>query len=152
MKGVLLVTLSLFTAPLANAAYTCGCTTLAQGAPGYFYEENWVMANAPSAAAGKARLTPACIARFGRDPRLKVGCASQGEIQAASRARRSREAAQRRAPRRETWRQDQAEALETMRRGNEFLEETKRRNREDEINRVLEDARRRGVILPGGYP
>lgn len=150
MKALILLLSLLASGQASAAAYQCGCTPLEKGAPGFFDARNWLVASGSSPAAIKARITPKCYAKFGRRE-LNIGCSSQAQINAVSRARQAR-AAVRRQPRRESWRGTEAEEREQQRRGEAFLEETKRRNREDQINQVLEDARRRGVILPGGYP
>jgi hypothetical protein len=125
MKLILSILFLTLIGPVARAEtyYMCGCTNLARGAPGFKNRANWLYERARTLSAAKQRRDKTCFARFGRRKPLWGG-----ELSGPSRERRERSDYARR-------RQD------SINDAGRALDEVIRRNREDEIDRVLKEAR-----------
>ena len=134
MKPLILLTFALLLgSATASAAHTCGCTFLNKSQPGAANRTNWRFQRGANLAAVRRAMSVACRRAFGRPP-VQLICLNEGRGSA------------RPAPKRESWRESEAEERAHTQRTRDYIEETKQRNRRDEIDRVLEDARRRGVL------
>jgi len=146
MKIICLAVLALLSAsPSARAAtyYTCGCTGLNPANPAYKNRTNWEFRNAWSVARAKERVNEACDARFGRGIAFYGNCLPvklEGKQLAKYQRDVRRMEREDQAPRREPSRRA-SERQDSYNRANRGLDEVIRRNREDEIDRVLKEAR-----------
>ncbi|RYZ94614.1 MAG: hypothetical protein EOP11_26130 [Proteobacteria bacterium] len=147
MKQILmLVFLTVFLAPSARAEilHYCGCVNAAQ--PNKKARANWEFQGALNKAFAQRTALAKCRARFGRRAPLLSKCLPVKLTAAESaRAHAFDNDGPTEAP---AYRYDRNEAI---RRGSAALDEVVRRNREDEINRVLKEARecRMYGVCPG---
>lgn len=145
MKTLLLLTLALWNVPIAHAEtyYTCGCTNIGTVNAAYKNRANWEFRNAWALPRAKERALEACDARFGRGPhygnclpvKLEGKNLAKYERDLARIQRNDETGLRRQASRRNRERE------ESYRNANGALDEVIRRNREDEIDRVLKEAR-----------
>jgi hypothetical protein len=125
MKQLILFALLALTAPaaFADTYYMCGCTNLPRNHPGYSNRANWLYERAWTLKGAQQRRDKTCFARFGRRAPLLGACLPvKGAVRGGSVGR---------ARRRE----------ESIRNAHRGLDEVIRRNREDEIDRLLKEAR-----------
>ena len=152
--------LALFAAEPAHAkgrvrmVYSCGCIDRFPGDPGFKVYADWVIQHAWDLEAAQQGAAVLCANRFGNAP-VYNHCYQQplsgkqlAFTEGKQRARLARErAAARTAEARERrgWEYNEKLRRDGMRRNNAVIDELKRRQRDDEIDRVLRRAREKGV-------
>lgn len=159
MKIIYLAFLMALAAAPAHAArsrmvYSCGCNDHFPGDPGFTVRENWLLQHGWDLPAVQEASTAACTAKFGAG-RFFTNCTQApitgkelANTEAKQRARLARERAAYRAAEaqaRRDWAYNEKLRREGIRRNNAVIDELKRRQRNDEIDRVLRRARDRGI-------
>lgn len=156
MKAIYLLVFTLLAAMPAGAqarsrmVYTCGCNAHFPGDPQFTVRGNWTLQHGWDLGAVREALAATCDASYGRG-RYFTNCTQApisgkelANTEAKQRARLARNRAAEEGARRE-WEYNEKLRRDGIRRGNAVIDELKRRQREDEIDRVLRRARDQGI-------